>query len=59
MIDPRICRTPVVIFRIKNKAGGYLYSEQECLNWIEVMLDRAKKIWSQERGQEQSGPARH
>ena len=58
MIDPRICRNPVVIFRIKNKGGSYLYSEQECLNWIEVMLERAKKLWSEERGQYQSGPAR-
>ncbi|MDR0584593.1 MAG: hypothetical protein LBG57_09640 [Treponema sp.] len=28
------------------------------MNWIEVMLERAKKIWSEERGPDKSGTAR-
>ena len=53
MIDPRICKNPVLIIRYRNKDGGYLYSEEECLRLLEIYLDRAKKIW-----EEEAGPAR-
>ncbi|MDR0584544.1 MAG: hypothetical protein LBG57_09395 [Treponema sp.] len=49
MIDPRICANPITMFRMKNKDGTWLFDEQECLRMIEVMLDRAKKIWSEEQ----------
>jgi hypothetical protein len=37
------------MFRMKNEDGTWLFSEEECLRRIEVMLERAKKIWSEER----------
>jgi hypothetical protein len=49
MIDPRIGNNPVVMFRMKNKDGTWLFSEEECQRRIEVMLERAKKIWAEER----------
>jgi hypothetical protein len=49
MIDPRICKNPVGMFRMKNGDGAWLFSEAECLRMIEVLLDRAKKIWDKER----------
>ncbi|MDR0583193.1 MAG: hypothetical protein LBG57_02430 [Treponema sp.] len=48
MIDQRICTNPITMFRMKNKDGTWLFDEKECLRMIEVMLDRAKKIWSEE-----------
>ncbi|MDR1230718.1 MAG: hypothetical protein LBK61_04885 [Spirochaetaceae bacterium] len=55
MIDPRIGNNPVVMFRMKNKDGIWLFSEEECLRRIEVMLDRAKKIWREELVLERKG----
>jgi hypothetical protein len=55
MIDPRICKNPIVMFRMKNKNGTWLFSEAECLRRIEVMLDRAKKIWLEELVLERKG----
>jgi hypothetical protein len=55
MIDPRICNNPVVMFRMKNKKGSWLYSEAECLRMIELILDRAKKIWREELVFEREG----
>jgi hypothetical protein len=48
MIDPRICKNPVAMFRMKNEDGTWLFSEEECLRRIEVMLERARKIWIEE-----------
>jgi hypothetical protein len=50
MIDPRICKNPVVIIRYRNKNGGYLYSEEECLRLLEIYVNRARKIWEEEAG---------
>jgi hypothetical protein len=49
MIDPRIRGNPVVMFRMRREDGAYLFSEAECQRRIEVMLERAKKIWSKEQ----------
>jgi hypothetical protein len=48
MIDPRICKNPVGMIRMKNEDGTWLFSEAECLRRIEVILCRAKKIWLEE-----------
>jgi hypothetical protein len=55
MIDPRIGNNPVIMFRMKNKDGTWLFSEEECLRRIEVMLERAKKIWREELALERKG----
>jgi hypothetical protein len=55
MIDPRICNNPVVMFRMKNRKGAWLFSEAEYLRMIEVMLERAKKIWREELALERKG----
>ncbi|MDR1585911.1 MAG: hypothetical protein LBS57_00495 [Treponema sp.] len=49
MIDPRIGKNPVAMFRMKNEDGAYLFSEEECLRRIEVMLERARDIWIEEQ----------
>jgi hypothetical protein len=45
MIDPRMYGNPVGMFRMKNKDGTFLFSEEECLRRIGVMLERAEKAW--------------
>jgi hypothetical protein len=36
---------PVGMFRRKNQDGTFLFSEEECLRMIGVILDRAEKAW--------------
>jgi hypothetical protein len=53
VIDPRICQDPVALFRRKNKDGSWFLTDQECYNWVEVILDRAKRVWVEELDSEQ------
>jgi hypothetical protein len=57
MIDPRICKNPVILIRMRKNDGAYLYSGEECLRLVEIYLNRAKKIWSEEM--ERKATARH
>jgi hypothetical protein len=52
MTDPRIYTNPVPLIRYKGKNGSYLYSEDECRRLLEIFLDRAKKVWEEEKGKE-------
>jgi hypothetical protein len=47
-IDPRIAKNPIGIIRMKNKDGGFLFSEEECL--LAVFVDRAKQLEKAEEG---------
>jgi hypothetical protein len=37
---------------MRGKDGSFLYSERECLNLIELILDRARNLWSEEASRE-------
>jgi hypothetical protein len=49
MIDPRVSRNPVGLIRMKKKDGTFLFSDAECERWIEVIVDRAKAAWLEEK----------
>jgi hypothetical protein len=57
MIDPGISRNPVGLIRMRNKNGTFIFSEDECERWIELILDRAKKMWIKEKLPAGSGRA--
>jgi hypothetical protein len=49
-IDSRIAKNPIGIIRMKNKDGGFLFSEEECLRLLAVFVDRAKQLEKAEEG---------
>jgi hypothetical protein len=49
MIDRRISKNPVGLIRMKKKDGTFLFSEEECERWIEVIVDKAKRLWAEEK----------
>ncbi|MDR1175363.1 MAG: hypothetical protein LBK83_07845 [Treponema sp.] len=52
MIDPRVSKNPVGLIRMKKKDGAFLFSEKECERWIELIVERTKKLWSEEEPRE-------
>jgi hypothetical protein len=55
MIDPGISKNPVGLIRMRNKNGAFIFSDDECERWIELILERAKKRWAAEKPPEGTG----
>ncbi|MDR0731640.1 MAG: hypothetical protein LBF63_08225 [Treponema sp.] len=50
MLDPRIAKDPVRLIREKKKDGEFLFTQEECERWIEMILfDRAVALWAKEK----------
>jgi hypothetical protein len=43
VIDRKIGIDSVNLIRMRNKDGSFLFSGEECLRYIEVLMDRSKK----------------